>query len=94
MSSFPLRFRAVAVLLVAEALLLTVAACGSGAVEGADDEASGDGGGGGNSGSLGNQGNGRGDEFAWRLPPGDTSAATQEPVILLLRKPTHLGGPM
>jgi hypothetical protein len=92
MSSFPLRFRAVAVLLVAAAHHLAAATCGSGAVEGADDEASSDGGRAGNSGSRGNQGDRRGDQFSWRLSPGDSSAVEQEAVISLLRKRTHRGG--
>jgi hypothetical protein len=50
MSWFGQASRAVAVLLVAVVLVWTVAACGSGAVEGPDDEASSDGGGGGNGG--------------------------------------------
>jgi hypothetical protein len=49
--------RAVAVVLVTAALVWTVAACGSGAVEGPEDEASTNGGGGGNNGG-GNNGGG------------------------------------
>jgi hypothetical protein len=68
--------RAVAVVLVVAALGWTVAACGSGAVEGPEDEASSDGGGGGNGGGNGdgNGDNGDGDEFSWSLPGGDLSA--------------------
>jgi hypothetical protein len=84
---------ALAVLLVLVTLIWMVAACGSGAVEGPNDEGSSDGGASGNGGSgngqsdnagSGNGGSdedGDGDEFSWGLPPGDTSAAAQEAVI-------------
>jgi hypothetical protein len=58
MSWFRHGFRAVAMLLIGAALVWTVAACGSGAVEGPDDEASSDGGGG--NGGSGNGGSGNG----------------------------------
>ena len=72
--------RAVAVLLVTAALVWMGAACGSGAVEGPDDEASSDSGGG-DTGGSGNDGSGGdtggdgdgGGRHSWSLPVGDIS---------------------
>jgi hypothetical protein len=57
-SWFRPRSRAFTVMLVSAALVGTLAACGSGAVEGPDDEAASEDGGGGNSGSGGGNGGG------------------------------------